>query len=125
MASLWPWLAVAGLGALHGLNPATGWALAAARGIRSHDGALALRALAPIAAGHAASVVLVAAAVALGLALDRQVLQVAAGGLLIAGCWFTLSGVGRAEPWPGGPGWPGRPAWRSGRSWCPPGTAPV
>ena len=25
MASLWPWLAVAGVGALHGLNPASGW----------------------------------------------------------------------------------------------------
>ncbi len=28
MESLWPWLAVAGLGALHGLNPASGWMLA-------------------------------------------------------------------------------------------------
>ena len=37
MASLWPWLAVAGVGALHGLNPATGWlprrSLACARAI--------------------------------------------------------------------------------------------
>ena len=32
MDSLWPWLAVAGMGALHGLNPATGWLLAAAAG---------------------------------------------------------------------------------------------
>lgn len=30
MTGLWPWLAVAGLDALHALNPATGWALAAA-----------------------------------------------------------------------------------------------
>lgn len=35
MASLWPWLAVAGVGALHGLNPATGWMFAAASGVRS------------------------------------------------------------------------------------------
>jgi hypothetical protein len=29
MANLWPWLAIAGLGALHGLSPATGWMFAA------------------------------------------------------------------------------------------------
>src|SRR5260221_2301764 len=27
----WPWLAIAGVGALHGLNPANGWMFAAAR----------------------------------------------------------------------------------------------
>ena len=57
-----PWLAVAGLGALHGLNPATGWILATASGLRSGDRRRALRALAPIAAGHAASVALGASA---------------------------------------------------------------
>ncbi|HWX02409.1 hypothetical protein [Collimonas sp.] len=84
MSNLWPWLAVAGLGALHGLNPATGWMFAAAWGVRSSDRAQALRALAPIAVGHAASVTLVAAAVALGLGMDRMVLQVLAGVLLAA-----------------------------------------
>ena len=84
MASLWPWLAVAGLGALHGLNPATGWMFAAAWGVRAHDRAQALRALMPIAVGHAASIALVAGAVALGLSMDRVVLQVLAGALLVA-----------------------------------------
>jgi hypothetical protein len=84
MASLWPWLAVAGIGALHGLNPATGWMFAAAWGVRAQDRAQALRALMPIAVGHAASVVLVAGAVGLGLSMDRVVLQVLAGGLLVA-----------------------------------------
>ena len=84
MASLWPWLAVAGVGALHGLNPATGWVLAAARGVRSRDRAQALRALMPIALGHATSVAMVAAAVALGVAMDQVVRQVLAGGLLVA-----------------------------------------
>lgn len=37
MSSWLPWLAVAGLGALHGLNPATGWLFAAARGVRARD----------------------------------------------------------------------------------------
>lgn len=83
MSNLWPWLAVAGVGALHGLNPATGWMFAAARGLQSGDRAQALRALAPIAVGHAASVALVAGAVVLGLATDRVMLQVLAGVLLV------------------------------------------
>ena len=92
MASLWPWLAVAGIGALHGLNPATGWMLAAAWGVRSRDRAQALRALVPIAVGHAASVALVAAAVAFGLSMDRVVLQALAGGLLVVVAIAHLSG---------------------------------
>ena len=34
MTGAWPWLAVAGVGALHGLNPATGWAFVAAWRVR-------------------------------------------------------------------------------------------
>lgn len=56
---------MAGAGALHGLNPCTGWALAAA----GEDGQ-PLRALGPIALGHAVSMAGVAAMVVLGLALD-------------------------------------------------------
>lgn len=92
MASHWPWLAVAGLGALHGLNPAAGWMFAAAWGLRSRDRAQALRALMPIAAGHAASVALVGAAVVFGLAMDRVVLQALAGGLLVVVAIVHLSG---------------------------------
>jgi hypothetical protein len=83
MASLWPWLAVAGVGALHGLNPATGWLLAAAWGVRSRDRRQALRALMPITIGHAASVTLVAAAVVLGSGVDRWVMQALAAVLLV------------------------------------------
>jgi hypothetical protein len=90
MASFWPWLAVAGVGALHGLNPATGWLLAAACGVRSRAREDALRALLPIGAGHAASIALVAGAVALGLALDRVALQAAAGGLLLVAAALHL-----------------------------------
>jgi len=85
MAGLWPWLAVAGAGALHGLNPATGWMVAVTWGVRTHDRTQALRALMPIAIGHTASVALVAAAVSRGLSMDRVVLQVLAGGLLVVG----------------------------------------
>jgi hypothetical protein len=56
---------------------------AAAWGVRSRNRAQALRALMPIAAGHAASVALVAGAVAFGLSMDRVVLQVLAGGLFV------------------------------------------
>ncbi|MCM5681403.1 hypothetical protein M8A51_17890 [Schlegelella sp. S2-27] len=84
MASHWPWLAVAGVGALHGLNPAAGWVFAAAWGVQSRDRAQALRALLPIALGHAASVALVAAAVAMGLTMDLTLLQAPAGVLLVA-----------------------------------------
>jgi hypothetical protein len=92
MANLWPWLAVAGVGALHGLNPATGWMFAAAWGVRSHDRLQALRALMPIAIGHVASVVLVGAAVVFGLSMDRVVLQTLAGGLLVVIAMVHLSG---------------------------------
>ena len=56
MASLWPWLAVAGLGALDGLSPANGWMFAAACGVRTGNAAEARRALSPIAIGHTVSV---------------------------------------------------------------------
>lgn len=85
MDTLWPWLAMAGMGALHGLNPAAGWACAAAWSLRPGDGrAQPLRALLPIAVGHAASVALVVAAVMWGWSLPRTVLQALAGGLLVA-----------------------------------------
>ncbi|MGJ7574345.1 hypothetical protein ACSFBX_27695 [Variovorax sp. RB2P76] len=92
MASLWPWLAVAGAGALHGLNPATGWMFAAAWGLRSSDRAQALWALVPIALGHAASIALVAAAVMLGQSLDRVLMQVLAGVLLAVAAAVHLAG---------------------------------
>lgn len=65
---------------------------AAAWGVQSRDRAQALRALAPIAVGHAASVALVAAAVALGLSMDRVVLQALAGVLLVVVAVYHLSG---------------------------------
>lgn len=86
-ANLWPWLAVAAMGALHGLNPATGWALGA---WQARSGArVQLRGLLlPIAAGHGASVLVVAAAVPLGLQLGLEVdvrwAQAIAGALLLA-----------------------------------------
>ena len=83
MSGAWPWLAVAGVGALHGLNPATGWAFVAARRVRGGARASAWRALASIAMGHVASVALVAALAWLGLVAQRGVLPWLAGGLAV------------------------------------------
>jgi hypothetical protein len=89
VASLWPWLVVAGAGVLHGLNPATGWLLAAGCGLRSGDRHRTLRALAPIAAGHALSIASVATAVTLGLTIDewRRPVMGAAVVLVVALCF--------------------------------------
>jgi hypothetical protein len=64
---------------------------AAAWGVHSHDRTQALRALMPIGAGHAMSVLPVAAAVAFGLSMDRVGLQALAGGLLVVGALCHLS----------------------------------
>jgi len=77
MSGAWPWLVLAGAGALHGLNPATGWGLAAC----SRD---ARSALLSIALGHAAAVGGVAAVVALGLSTRAAPLQWACSTLLLA-----------------------------------------
>ena len=92
MATLWLWMAVAGLGALHGLNPANGWMFAAAWGVRSGDRAKALRTLVPIAIGHITSIALVAGAFAIGLSMDRVVMRVLAGGLLVVVAVHHFSG---------------------------------
>ena len=84
MSNLWAWLAVAGFGALHGLNPATGWVFAAAWSLRSGERAQVLRSLLPLALGHAASIALVAAAVVAGLEMDRGLLQWVTGGMFVA-----------------------------------------
>lgn len=90
MASLWPWLAVAGLGALHGLSPANGWMFAAAWGLRARGGAQVRHALLPIALGHAASVAVVACVVAQGLSMDHSLVQGLAGTLLVGAAVVRL-----------------------------------
>ncbi|WP_338770084.1 hypothetical protein [Massilia sp. METH4] len=101
MDGLWPWLAIAGGGALHGLNPAGGWLFAAAWALRAGQRTAILRALAPLAAGHAVSVVLVGAAVAFAVPLDRQAMLALAAGMLVAGmlghCSGSLPALARAR----------------------------
>ena len=80
MSELWPWLALAGLGAFHGINPAMGWLFAVALGLHRNRRAVVFQALLPIAIGHAASVALVAlAVVALGLVVEQGLLRARQG----------------------------------------------
>jgi hypothetical protein len=50
------WLALLGLGAFHGINPGMGWLFAVALGLQEQRRAAVLRALVPIALGHALSI---------------------------------------------------------------------
>jgi hypothetical protein len=81
----WPWLALVGLGAFHGVNPAMGWLFAVALGLHRRSRAVVLESLIPIAFGHALSVAVVAfAIVAFGMVMDRRSLGVACGVALIS-----------------------------------------
>jgi hypothetical protein len=56
MTHKWPWVAVALLGAYHGLNPAMGWLFALALGLQEKRRSAVIGALLPIALGHAAAI---------------------------------------------------------------------
>lgn len=80
----WPWLALVGLGAFHGVNPAMGWLFAVALGLHRRSRAVVLESLIPIALGHALAVALVAlAVVALSLSVDQRVIRIIGGSALI------------------------------------------
>jgi len=100
MDSLWPWLVVAAAGALHGLNPASGWPLAAAWGLRGEDRLRAWRALPPIALGHLVSIGLVAGAVLANASIDRTWSQAAGATLLLGVVWHHLTRQGRTRTRP-------------------------
>lgn len=58
MSSLWPWVIIALLGAYHGLNPGMGWLFALSLGLQEKSRRALLRALSPIALGHAVAIAL-------------------------------------------------------------------
>jgi hypothetical protein len=85
MSRQWPWLALAGFGMFHGVNPAMGWLFAVALGLHRASRAVVLLALLPIAFGHALAIgLVVAVVVALGVAVEPAFLRVA-GGLALVG----------------------------------------
>jgi hypothetical protein len=85
MTEIWPWLALAGLGAFHGLNPSMGWLFAVALGMHRNDERIVWMSVGPIALGHALSVALIAAAFLwVGLLIDARALRIACGVVLIS-----------------------------------------
>jgi hypothetical protein len=58
MTHNWPWVALALLGAYHGLNPAMGWLFALALGLQEKRRSAVVGALLPIALGHATAITL-------------------------------------------------------------------
>jgi hypothetical protein len=93
MKDTWPWLTLALLGAYHGLNPAMGWLFAVALGLQERRRAAVVRAFAPIALGHAASVAAVVALLGAAQALvDLGTLRVVgAVALVLFGLYKLLA----------------------------------
>jgi hypothetical protein len=92
--ALWLWLAVAGLGLFHGINPAMGWLFAVALGLNRGSERMVWLALAPIGLGHALAVaVILFLVLALGLILEPGLLRPLAAALLFAWAgWHALYG---------------------------------
>ena len=61
MTAVWPWIAIAALGAYHGLDPSMGWLFAVALGLQEGRRAKVFAALGPIALGHLISIAAVVA----------------------------------------------------------------
>jgi hypothetical protein len=78
------WLALAGLGAFHGINPAMGWLFAVALGMHRRSRAVVLQSLIPIAFGHALAIAVTAFAVAvLATIVDQRAFRMVSGVVLI------------------------------------------
>jgi hypothetical protein len=89
----WQWLALAGLGAFHGLNPGMGWLFAVAIGLQNRSRAALLRSLPAIAVGHAASVLVIAGLVGVVESVLTTRLVAIGGGVVLVGfgLWRALS----------------------------------
>jgi hypothetical protein len=75
-----PWLALAGLGAYHGVNPAMGWLFAVALGLHRCDRRIVWLAPLPIALGHTLSVgAMVAVLIAADAVVDPGAVRMGAG----------------------------------------------
>lgn len=96
------WAALGGLGVYHGLNPATGWLFAVAFALQEGDPRAIWRALIPITAGHAASLLAAAALLFVGqIVLPVSFLRWGcAGALVLFGAW-RLSRYARHPRWVG------------------------
>jgi hypothetical protein len=56
VTAAWPWIAIVGLGAYHGIDPSMGWLFAVALGMQERSRTKVITALWPIALGHMLSI---------------------------------------------------------------------
>jgi hypothetical protein len=102
LSSLGAWLALAGFGVYHGLNPAMGWLFALALGLQQNSERAIWLAMIPITLGHAASIALTAVAVlALQALVPLQALQLATAVLLVGFGTYKLVNWYRHPRWVG------------------------
>jgi hypothetical protein len=81
---MWAWITLVLLGAYHGLNPGMGWLFAVSRGLQERRGSAVMAALPPLALGHALSIGLALAILAVGRAsLPQTHLRVLTATVLI------------------------------------------
>jgi hypothetical protein len=92
--TLWLWLAIAGLGLFHGINPAMGWLFAVALGLNRHSERVVWLALLPIGLGHALAIaVILILVLALGLILEPGLLRPFTAAMLFGWAgWHALYG---------------------------------
>lgn len=91
MTEVWPWAALALLGAVHGLNPGMGWLFAVALGLQERSSRAVWRALGPLAAGHGVAILLaIGATAALGTMLPVDTLKWLIAATLVAYGAFKL-----------------------------------
>ncbi len=91
MSKLWPWLILFGLGAYHGINPAMGWLFAVGLGLQEKSRRAVLRAIPPIALGHALSIGIVVSLLWLARArLPERPLRYGAAAILFAFSLYRL-----------------------------------
>lgn len=84
MTGAWPWIAVAALGAYHGIDPSMGWLFAVALGLQERSRATVLTALIPIAIGHLISIAAVVAIIGgLRMMVAAGLLRLIGAGALI------------------------------------------
>lgn len=96
------WLAIAGFGAYHGLNPGMGWLFALAIGLQRKNERAIWLSLVPIALGHMASLLIVAGAIlALGTVVRPLALELVAALVLLAFGVYKLRTYYRHPRWVG------------------------
>jgi hypothetical protein len=93
--------ALLAMGAFHGLNPGMGWLFAVAIGFQERSRAALLRALPPIAAGHALAIGVVALVVAVTDSVVASRLVAIGGGLVLVGFGLWRVFANRHLRWAG------------------------